>query len=100
MKIFEQESAKTLYKALLSLKTEDECRAFLEDVCTIKEVADMSQRLEAAMLLSEGHNYQQIGERLGISTATISRVSRCLNYGAGGYVTVIERLGKGEGADE
>ncbi len=100
MKNFDHDTAKTLYKAILSLKTEDECRAFLEDVCTIKEVADMSQRLEAAMLLKEGYNYQQIGERLGISTATISRVSRCLNYGAGGYVTVLKRLDAKEGSDE
>ena len=100
MKNFDHDTAKTLYKAILSLKTEDECRAFLEDVCTIKEVAEMSQRLEAAMLLKEGYNYQQIGERLGISTATISRVSRCLNYGAGGYVTVLKRLDAKEGSDE
>ncbi len=92
MKNFDSETAAKLYRAILSLKTEEECRAFFEDVCTIKEIADMSQRLDAAMLLDAGQNYQKIGDALGISTATISRVSRCLNYGTGGYRMVIARL--------
>jgi TrpR-related protein YerC/YecD len=65
-------------------------------------VQDLSQRLTAAMLLRQGRNYQQISDELGLSTATISRVNRCLNYGAGGYETVLERILKTEGgaADE
>ncbi len=92
MKNFDNESTKRLYHALTSLRTEEECRAFLEDVCTIKEIVDMAQRFDTALLLDGGYNYQQIGEKVGISTATISRVSRCLNYGSGGYRTVIDRV--------
>ena len=81
-----------LFAAILRLETVDECAAFFEDICTIKEVQDMAQRLDAAILLDEGAGYQQISEQVGISTATISRVSRCLNYGAGGYRMVIDRM--------
>ena len=85
------ESVDRLFETILSLKDMDECRAFFEDVCTIKEITDMSQRLDTAYLIDEGLSYQAISEKIGISTATISRVSRCLNYGAGGYRTVIDR---------
>ena len=85
------ESVDRLFDVILSLKDREECRAFFEDVCTIKEVTDMSQRLDTAYLIDEGLSYQAISERIGVSTATISRVSRCLNYGAGGYRTVIDR---------
>ena len=95
MKSYDNESTKRLFHAIISLKTEEECRAFLEDVCTINEIVDMAQRFDTALLLDKGYNYQQIGEKVGISTATISRVSRCLNYGSGGYRTVIDRV-KGE----
>ena len=81
-----------LYDAILSLKDRDECRAFLDDLCTIKEITDMAQRLETAFLIDEGVSYQKVSDRIGVSTATISRVSRCLNYGAGGYRTVIDRM--------
>ena len=81
-----------LCEALLTLKTPEECRAFLADVCTIGELQDIAQRLMAAQLLNRGKNYQQICTELGVSTATISRVNRCLNYGAGGYKTVLARL--------
>jgi TrpR-related protein YerC/YecD len=80
-----------LYDAFLSLRDRDECRAFLDDVCTIKEITDMAQRLQTAFLIDDGVSYQKISESIGISTATISRVSRCLNYGAGGYRAVIDR---------
>lgn len=82
---------KKLYKAILKLKTEEDCRKFFEDICTIKEVLDMSQRLEVANLLSMGKNYQEVSKLTGASTATISRVSRCLNYGAGGYLLVVDK---------
>ncbi|MBO4327267.1 MAG: helix-turn-helix domain-containing protein [Clostridia bacterium] len=94
---FDTEAVDRLCAAILSLETTEECKAFLEDLCTISEVQDMTQRLTAAKLLSEGKNYQQISEQLGVSTATISRVNRCLNYGAGGYETVLGRILTAEG---
>ena len=69
-----------------------ECAHFLEDLCTIRELQDLSQRLEVAQMLREGKNYQVISQRTGASTATICRVSKCLNYGDGGYETVLRRL--------
>ena len=86
------EEEKALFEAVLRLETPEEAAAFFEDVCTVKEVQDMAQRLNAAVLLDEGVGYQAISEQVGISTATISRVSRCLNYGAGGYRMAIDRL--------
>ena len=84
-----------LFQTILNLETVDECYAYFEDLCTIKELNDMSQRLDAAILLEQGLSYQKITEQVAISTATIGRVSRCLNYGAGGYKTAINKL-KGE----
>lgn len=83
-----------LCDALLSLETKEECYAFLEDLCTIKEVLDLSQRLSVAKMLSKGISYTVINTETGASTATISRVSKCCEYGAGGYKTVIARLGE------
>ena len=74
-----------LVAALLDLKNEADCRAFLEDICSIKELQDISQRLEVAFMLDEGKNYQEISKATGASTATISRVKKCLVYGSGGY---------------
>ena len=85
-------STDDLCKALLSLKTKEECYAFLEDVCTIKEIQDLSQRLTVAKMLGQGISYTTICKETGASTATISRVSKCYEYGAGGYKTVIARL--------
>lgn len=81
----------TFYNAILKLKTVDECDAFFSDICTIKELQDLEQRLYVASLLSEGKNYQEITELTSISSATISRVNRCLVYGKGGYKLVLER---------
>ena len=89
---FNTPSIDRLFAAILQLQNAEECQKFFEDVCTVKEVQDMAQRLNAAMLLDEGAGYQTISEQVGISTATISRVSRCLNYGAGGYRMTIDRL--------
>ena len=89
---FNTPAIQRLFTAILQLETQEDCQRFFEDVCTIKEVKDMSQRLEAAILLDQGAGYQAISEQVGISTATISRVSRCLNYGAGGYRQAIDRL--------
>ena len=89
-----------LCQALLTLQTKEECYAFLEDICTIKEIQDISQRLAVAKLLNQGISYTTICKETGASTATISRVSKCCEYGAGGYRTVIERLAKEDGSGE
>lgn len=86
----------TLYEAILSLKTKQECRNFFEDLCTVSEIQSMSQRLEVAIMLSDNTIYNDISAKTGASTATISRVNRCLNYGSDGYTTVIERLKNNE----
>lgn len=80
-----------LFAAILSLENIEECYGFFEDVCTIKELSDIAQRLRAAKLLKSGASYTEISRETGMSTATISRVNRCLAYGGGGYKMVIER---------
>ncbi len=85
-----------LCQAVLVLDNVEECYQFFEDICTISELKALSQRLEVARMLKEGHTYDDIVERTGASTATISRVKRCLNYGADGYNIVLEKLGKKE----
>ena len=81
-----------LYDSILELKTAEECRSFLEDLCTVAELRAMEQRLEVAMYLNDGLIYNDILERTGASSATISRVNRCLRYGAGGYQAVLPRM--------
>ena len=83
-----------LYEAVLSLKTPEECRAFFQDLCTVAELRAMAQRLEVAQLLDGGLIYNDILQRTGASSATISRVNRALQYGADGYKTVLPRLKK------
>ena len=90
------QSMDRLFETILNLKNEEECRAYLEDLCTIKELQDMAQRLDTAILLAQGCSYKKIMEQVEVSTATIGRVSKCLNYGAGGYRAVIEKLSEGE----
>lgn len=87
-----KESLANLYRAITMIENEDEMEAFLTDLCTIKELQDMAQRLSAAKMLKNGENYLNIASEIGISTATISRVSRALNYGTGGYDMVLEKL--------
>ena len=94
-KIAKKEKNDRLYKAILTLETEEECYNFFQDLCTIPELRSMEQRYEVATLLNNGLIYNDILERTGASSATISRVNRCLHYGAEGYHTVIPRL-KGE----
>ncbi len=94
------ELADQLCKALLSLRDMEECYAFLEDICTVSELKSLSQRLEVARMLDEQHTYDDIVSRTGASTATISRVKRCLNYGADGYQLVLERMKKNSGSNE
>ena len=77
--------------AILSLETEEECENFFEDICTIKEFQDLTHRLEVARLLSEGKVFNEISKLTGASSATITRVNKCLVYGAGGYKTVLEK---------
>lgn len=81
------------YQAVLSLESEEDCRLFFEDICTIKELQAISQRLQVAMLLDSGRNYLEVSELTGASSATISRVNRCLNYGEG-YRTALNCLKK------
>ena len=88
-----------LIRAIVDIKNEEECKAFLEDLCTIKELQDISQRLSVAKMLDEGKNYQEISKATGASTATISRVKKCLVWGSGGYRTALERA-KGEEAKQ
>lgn len=86
------EENRRFFKAIMTLESEEECAAFFEDICTIKEIQDISQRLSVAEMLSCGEKYQAIEEKTGASTATISRVNKCLNYGSGGYRRVLEKL--------
>jgi len=87
-----EEDLKRLEKAILSLDNEKECRLFFDDILTIQEMHAVSQRLKVAKLLSEGMTCQHIAEATGASTATISRVNKCLNYGTGGYDIVLKRI--------
>lgn len=81
-----------LFDAILALENREECYRFFEDLCTVKEISDMAQRLEAAKLLLAGKTYEQIVKSAEISTATISRINRCIQYGTGGYQAIIERV--------
>lgn len=91
MSSFHSESLDHLFETVLQLETAEDCYAFFEDLCTVKELKDLSSRLEVAFLLDRGMNYQQIADTTGVSTATISRVKKCLEYGSGGYRTAIDR---------
>ena len=87
------------YDAILTLKTSADCRAFFEDICTIKELQSIAQRFRVAALLDEGRNYLEVSEETGASSATISRVNRCLNYGIG-YRKTLDNLKKESIANE
>lgn len=113
---YRDENTDELMRAMLTLRDVDECYRLFEDLCTIAEIREMSKRLLAASMLSENCIYTRITEETGLSTATISRVNRCLKYGEDGYKTVLSRLaeqreqsepakaskktGTGEGKDE
>lgn len=81
-----------LFASILQLKSVEECYDYFDDLCTIKEVRDMGQRLAVALLLRQGDSYQKVMEATGVSSATICRVNRCLGYGSGGYELVIGRM--------
>ena len=91
-KFLDKPSSGVLYEAIASLRDEEECRRFLQDLCTVSELKAMEQRMEVALLLDQGMIYSEILERTGASSATISRVNRCLHYGADGYRTIIPRM--------
>ncbi|MBQ9493432.1 MAG: TrpR-like protein [Oscillibacter sp.] len=92
MKIGRKEKNDELYKAILQLKDEQECYEFFQDLCTVPELRSMEQRFEVAYLLYRGWIYSDILSRTGASSATISRVSRSLNYGTGGYERLFARI--------
>ena len=83
-----------LMQALLTLRTEEEAAAFFDDLCTLKELQSLAQRLQVARLLRAGNTFTEIAERTGASSATIARVNRCLQAGPGGYKTVLDRMEK------
>jgi TrpR-related protein YerC/YecD len=83
-----------LFESILTLKSLEECYIFFDDLCTVNELKSLAQRLEVARMLRQGQTYNQIEQETGASTATISRVKRCLNYGNDGYKLVLERIGK------
>jgi len=83
-----------LFKAVLELRSTEECYMFFEDICTVSELNAIAQRLEVAQMLKNGSTYTEISEATGASAATISRVNRCLQYGADGYILILERLAK------
>ena len=86
------EQTDNLFRAVLSLNNIDECYAFFEDLCTVSELRAMAKRLTAARMLNNNYIYSDISEKTGLSTATISRVNRCLKYGNDGYAEILRRL--------
>lgn len=86
------ETMDQLFRAILSLKDIEECYRLFDDLCTVGEVQSLAQRLEVARMLREGHTYHKIENDTGASTATISRVKRCLNYGTDAYQMVLDRV--------
>lgn len=97
---FKDELINELYRAVLTLDSLEDCHRFFEDVCTIKELQSISQRLHVAKLLIDNVTYIEIEKQTGVSTATISRISKFLHYGPGGYEMVLKRLGYIEDSEE
>ncbi len=95
MKEMNNKSMDTLFRAVLQLKNTDECCRFFMDLCTVSEIKSMSQRMEVALMLKDKRIYTDIAAETGASTATISRVNRCINYGSDGYNLVIDRMREG-----
>ena len=91
-----KEHSDLLYESILTLQDLDECRKFFEDLCTVKEIQAFSQRLEVAKRLHEDESYLAVTEQTGVSSATVGRVKRCLDYGAGGYQMILARLAEEE----
>ena len=89
---WQNKDTSALFEAVLALRTEDEAAAFFRDLCTLRELTDLSQRWAVVRLLDQGHPYRQIAEETGASTATITRINQWLQHGAGGYRLVLDRL--------
>ena len=100
MAIQHSEETDALFRSVLALESVEECYAYFEDLCTVKEVRDLSQRLEVARLLDAGSSYQQAAAATGASSTTIGRVKRCLEYGTGGYRMVLGRLKEAGARDD
>ena len=81
-----------LYDVMLSLKSREECKRLLSDLCTVRELSAMAQRLSVAKLLKQGKTFTEIEEKTGASSATIARINRCLHYGSNGYSLVLDKL--------
>ena len=94
-KLYNSET-EALFDAILSLETKEDCYRFFEDICTIKELQEISQRFDVAKLLWEGNSYNNINQQTGASTATICRVKKCLMYGNSGYRLVLDRMANKE----
>ena len=92
MKPYHNKDMDFLYRGILTLQTREECYAFFEDICTIKELQAMAQRFRVAAQLRDNKNYNEIQADTSASSATISRVNKCLLYGGGGYATALDRL--------
>ena len=92
IKIGKKEKSDQLYRAILQLETEEECYNFFQDLCTVSELRSMEQRFEVASLLDDGMIYNEILDRTGASSATISRVNRSLSYGTGAYEKIFARM--------
>ena len=92
LKSIRDENTDLLMRALLKLETVEECYDLFEDLCTISEIKSMGQRMEVAKMLNDKCVYTDIAAKTGASTATISRVNKCLNYGSDGYKLVLDRL--------
>ena len=93
---FYNQSIEEFFEAVLKLKTAEDCKNFFEDFCTIKELQEISQRLSVAKMLDAGNSYQEVSKVTGASTATISRVNKCLVYGSGGYRQMLDKLKNGD----
>lgn len=89
---FKRDDIDELFRAILLLQDEEDCYRFFEDVCTVNEIHAIAQRLQVAKLLSENKTYSEIESITKASTATISRINKCLVYGADGYKRILERL--------
>ena len=100
MGIRHSEETDALFRSVLALGSVEECYAYFEDLCTVREVRDLSQRLEVARLLDAGSSYQQAAAVTGASSTTIGRVKRCLEYGTGGYRMVLGRMKEASTRDD
>ncbi len=89
---FKNEAIDRMFEAVLSLQTEEDCYRFFEDLCTVKELQEMSQRYHVARMLADKRTYTEIEKETGASTATISRINKCLVYGANGYKSTIDKI--------